>query len=76
MWKPILGKTTSNMLLVSHASKVMPYERPTLLKATKHTIRCDPVKGFPITLLEVSLVKGLYNIHLECHPVKRNLNSC
>ena len=30
----------------SHCSKVMPHERPTLLKVTIHTIKCDLVKGF------------------------------
>ena len=39
-------KTTSNMLPLSQSSEVMPYERPTLLKVTTHTIKCDPVKGF------------------------------
>ena len=41
------GKTTNyNMYLISHSSKVMLYERPALLKATKHTVRCDLVKLF------------------------------
>ena len=46
MWKPNLGKTTSNMLLISHSSIMIPYERPTLLKVTIHTVKCDPIKGF------------------------------
>ena len=45
-WKPNLGKTTSNMLLLSHSSGVMPCESPNLLKVTTHTIKCDLVKGF------------------------------
>ena len=46
MWKPNLGKNTNNMLLISHSSKVIPYERPNLLKVITHTVKCDPVKGF------------------------------
>ena len=46
MWKPNLGKATSKMLLISLSSEVMLYERPTLLKVTKHIVKCDPVKGF------------------------------
>ena len=29
-----------------HSSKVMSYERPTLLKVTMHTVKCALVKGF------------------------------
>ena len=46
MWKPNLGKTNSNMLLLPHSYGMMPYGRPTLLMFTIHTIKCDPVKGF------------------------------
>jgi hypothetical protein len=46
MWKPNLGKTTSNMLQLFHSSVVIPYERPTLLKDKKYTVKCDLVKGF------------------------------
>ena len=58
MWKPNLGKTTSNMLLNSHSSEVMPYERPTLLKAYNTLLNVTFLDDLT-TLLEVGLVKGL-----------------
>ena len=58
MWKPNLGKTTSNMLLNSHSSEVMPCERPTLLKAYNTLLNVTLLEDLS-TLLEVGLVRGL-----------------
>ena len=70
------GKTTSNMLPLSHSSEVITYERPTLLKVTTHIAKCDLVKIFQSSLLEVILIKGLYVIDLEFHLVKGFSNDC
>ena len=35
----------------------MPYEKPTLLKVTIHTIKCDPVKGFQSPYREWALLE-------------------
>ena len=69
MWKPNLAKTTSNMLLNSHSFEVMPYERPTLLKTYNTLLNVTFLENLT-TLLEVGLVRGLQNIHLDCHPLK------
>ena len=57
------------MLLNSHYSEMMPYERTTLLKAYNTLLNLTLLEDFTI-LLGMGLVKGLWNIHLECHPVK------
>ena len=57
------------MLLNSHSSGMMPCERPALLKAYNTLLNVTLLEDFTI-LLGMGLVKGLWNIHLECHPVK------
>ena len=69
MWQPNLGKTNSNMLLNSYSSKLVTYLRPALLKAYNTLLNVTLLEDFTI-LLGMGLVKGLWNIHLECHPVK------
>ncbi len=64
-----MGKTTNNMLLNFHSSGMMPCERPALLKAYNTLLNVTLLEDFTI-LLGMGLVKGLWNIHLECHPVK------
>ena len=58
MWKPNLGKTTSNMLLNSHSSRMMPCERPALLKAYNTLLNVTLLEDFTI-LLGMGLAKGL-----------------
>ena len=41
-----------------------------MLKVTKHTVRCDPVKGFNHPVRS-GLVGGLKSIPLECHLDQR-----
>ena len=57
------------MLLNSHSSEVMLCEKPTLLKAYNILLNVTLLEDFTI-LLGIGLVKGLWNIHLECHPIK------
>jgi hypothetical protein len=57
------------MLLNSHSSEVMLYEKPTLLKAYNTLLNVTLLEDFTI-LLQMGLIKGLWNIHLECHLVK------
>ena len=57
------------MLLISHSSRMIPYERPSLLKSYNTLLNVTLLEDFTI-LLGMGLVKGLWNIHLECHPVK------
>ena len=47
------------MLLNSHSFEVMPYERPTLLKAYNTLLNVTLLEDLT-TLLEASLVKGLW----------------
>ena len=58
MWKPNLGKTTSNMLLNSHSSGMMPCERLALLKAYNTLLNVTLLEDFTI-LLGMGLVKRI-----------------
>ena len=69
MWKPDLGKTTSNILLNSHCSRMMLYEKPALLKAYNRLLNVTLLEDFTI-LLGMGLLQGLWNIHMECHLIK------
>ena len=40
------GKNHQQHATPFHSFELMPYERPTLLNFTIHTIKCDLVKGF------------------------------
>ena len=57
------------MLLISHSSEAMLCEKPALLKAYNTLLNVTLSEDFTI-LLGMGLVKGLWNIQSECHPIK------
>ena len=46
-----------------------------MLKVTKHTVRCDLVKGFNHPIRS-GLVRGLETIQWNCHHVRGFINGC
>ena len=46
-----------------------------MLKVTKHTVRCEPVRGFNQPIRS-GLVRGLKTIQWNCHLVRGFTKGC